>query len=100
MIKHNWTIEEDYTCCLYYLRYIFDKTNEQNVNYLIYTLSLKLPKISRGSIRMKLQNIKQICMEYNFDDGMEITPLEKYSTQCKEAFAKAIKDYNDSLENK
>lgn len=100
MLKHHWTFEEDYTCCFHYLLYIFDKNKARNVNDLIYALSLKLPKLSRGSIRMKLQNIKQICMEHNFEDGMEISPLEKYSLQCKEAFNKAIKDFNDSIEKK
>lgn len=99
-MKHTWTFEEDYTCCMQYLRYIFDSSTNKNVVSLIYNLSLKLPSLERGSIRMKLQNIKQICMEHNFNDEMDISPLENYSRQCLRAFAEALKDYNDELDAK
>ena len=99
-MKHNWTFEEDYTCCVYYLRYILDNSMNKNVTELIYNLSLELPKLDRGSIRMKLQNIKQICMEHNFNDGMEISPLSKYSRQCLKAYARAITDVRKELEEK
>ena len=96
-MKHNWTFEEDYTCCMQYLRYIFDSSPNKNVASLIYNLSLKLPSLERGSIRMKLQNIKQICMEHSFNDEMDISPLENYSRQCLRAFVEALKDYNNEL---
>ena len=96
-MKHNWTFEEDYTCCMQYLRYIFDNSQNKNVASLTYNLSLKLPSLERGSIRMKLQNIKQICMEHSFNDEMDISPLENYSRQCLRAFVEALKDYNNEL---
>ena len=99
-MKHTWTFEEDYTCCMQYLRYIFDNSQNKNVASLIYNLSLKLPSLERGSIRMKLQNIKQICMEHSFNDEMDISPLENYSRQCLRAFVEALRDYNNELKAK
>ena len=99
-MKHRWTFQEDYVCCTYYLRYIFNKPAGKSVRDLIYDISLELTELESGSIRMKLQNIKQICMEYDFEDGMDISPLEKYSYQCKRAFLKAITDFNDELKAK
>jgi len=101
MLKHNWTFDEDYVCCSAYLHYIYGEKENQNVNYLIYNLTLKLPNLSKGSIRMKLQNIKQICMKYNIvGDHMDIAPLSNYSEQCVIAFTKAFKDYVAELEKK
>ena len=99
-MKHTWTFEEDYTCCMQYLRYIYDTPEDQSVNDLIRELSLKLPDLTRGSIRMKLQNIKQICMEHSFNDEMDISPLENYSRQCLRAFVEALKDYKNELKAK
>ena len=97
-MKHKWTFEEDYTCCMYYLKYIFSTPDDQSVQYLSYNISLKLPNISRESIKMKLQNIKALCVKYNFNDGLQISPLENYTNQCHNAFYKALKDFNDSHE--
>ena len=99
MLNHRWSFEEDYICCIEYLRFIFKRESTQRVNDLIYNLSLRLTKIPSGSIRMKLQNIKQICMEYNFEDHLEISPLAQYSMQCKRAFGKAVTDLNAELDS-
>ena len=97
-MKHKWTFEEDFICCKQYIYYIYDdEYSVKNLYDLIHTLSILLPEISAGSIKMKLQNIKQISDEAGFNDKMNITPLEQYSYQCKKAFIEALNDYKDEI---
>ena len=100
MSKYRWTQEDDYVCCKEYLEFVFIEKIESNANTLIDRICKKLPHISRGSIRMKVQNIKQVALEGGLEDVIDITPLLNYSEQCKKAFDKAFWDFeciiNDS----
>lgn len=93
MNNHKWTYNEDYICCLEYLAYVFDNYEDDSMERLIDILSLKLPQITRGSIRMKIQNIKQVALDAGLEDGLKISPLTQYSMQCKRAFSEAGDDY-------
>ncbi len=98
MNNHNWTYAEDYICCLEYLAYVFDNCEDESMEPLVNILSLKLPQIKRGSIRMKIQNIKQVALDTGLEDGLKISPLTQYSMQCKRAFSKAGDDFFSSKE--
>ncbi len=92
MGKHRWSLEDDYVCCKAYLEYVFLNEIDYGVKELIERIYLKLPHISRGSIRMKLQNIKAVALECGLEDSLEISPLTNYSARCMRAFQMATDD--------
>ena len=82
-MKHTWTMEDDLTACQKYLEFVFERT--EDVATLLDELEKRLPHISRGSLRMKIQNIKQVALEEGPEDHLEIAPLKNHSLQCREA---------------
>ena len=92
MGKHHWSLEDDYVCCKAYLEYIFLNEIDYGAKELVERIYLKLPHISRESIRMKLQNIKALALDCGLEDSFEISPLANYSVQCKRAFQMATDD--------
>jgi hypothetical protein len=70
--------------------------HETSITPLLEELSSLLPNITVGSIRMKIQNIKQITMEENLYDILDHAPLERYSNQCKFAFDEAIENVGEN----
>lgn len=99
MSKHRWSKNDDYVCCREYLEFVFIERIESNVNTLIDRICEKLPHISRGSIRMKVQNIKQVALDSGLEDMIEISPLLNYSEQCRLAFDKAVSDLESIINN-
>ncbi len=89
---HKWTYEEDLACARAYVEFIMDKDPRKNIRMMIYKLSRILPQISQGSIRMKIQNLKAISNDNNFDDGIDLAPLSQYSFQSQCAYRKAMKE--------
>ena len=96
MGKHRWTYDEDYLCCEKYIQMYCVEQHETSITPLLEELSSLLPNITVGSIRMKIQNIKQITMEENLYDILDHAPLERYSTQCKFAFDEAIENVGEN----
>ena len=92
MERKFWSCKEDYLCCKKYLEFALKRTSYSTVNELIEDLSKSLPRLPIGSIRMKIQNIKQITIEYKLNDGVEISPLANYSAQCKQEFNRAMEE--------
>lgn len=92
MIRKAWNYEDDLVCCREYLRFALGETAAKSIRSLIEDLAVKLPHISKGSLRMKLQNIKQISVELNLNDGVQLSPLDQYSVQSKRAFKQAIQE--------
>ena len=86
-MKHTWTMEDDLTACQKYLEFVFERT--EDVATLLDELEKLLPHISRGSLRMKMQNIKQVALEEGLEDHLEIAPPQNYSVQCHKAFLEA-----------
>ena len=98
MIKHNWTYDEDFICCVEYLAFVFDNYGDDSMQRLVDILALKLPQIAKGSIRMKVQNIKQIALDAGLEDRLSFPPLAQYSAQCKHAFNAATDEYFEAKE--
>lgn len=83
--RHNWTMEEELYCCRRYVeQYVLNKSNTDCATFLN-QLDKELVNISKGSIRMKIQNTKQILAEKNIEDFLDISPLKKYSKRNKKA---------------
>ena len=88
---HRWTYEEDLFCCERYVENYIKNHYDVSAQHFIYELGVELKAISEGSLRMKVQNIKQIVLEENLYDSLNISPLSKYSRQCKQAFNAAMR---------
>ena len=86
MAKHRWTYAEDFYCCLHYLWSVFEYVGDDSLTTLVNMLAEDIPHIDRGSLRMKLQNIKAIALDLGLEDRLTFTPLNNYSRQCKRAF--------------
>ena len=90
MSKHNWLRKEDKVCCLACYVYAMEGKGD-DVHSIHEELCAALPHISPGSIRMKMQNIKQLFIEHKIEHTFNIAPLEKYSVQCEEEFLDALR---------
>ena len=93
--KYDWTLEDDFTCCMAYLDFVFNYTGEDDLKHLVDVFEEKLPHISRGSLRMKAQNIKQIALDAGLEDRLSFSPLANYSVQCKHAFDLATNAFEE-----
>ncbi|MGN0783622.1 MAG: hypothetical protein ACI4M0_04700 [Christensenellales bacterium] len=88
--KHRWTFDEDKTCCR-----IFIETYIANHTYCpLDSLATKVlsvyPNMKSSSIKMKLQNIKRICLDYGIKESSMISPLDNYSDQNLRAMKEAL----------
>ena len=88
--KHRWTFDEDKTCCR-----IFIETYITNHTYCPFdSLATKIltiyPNMKFSSIKMKLQNIKRICLDYGIKDSSTISPLDNYSNQNLQAMKEEL----------
>ena len=90
--KHKWTKEENEYCCKRYIeQYVVNKSS-MKASEFSRVLEKEIGTISAGSIKMKLQNIKQILIELGIEDSLKVTPLDQYSIQNKEAMEKVLKE--------
>ncbi len=98
MGKHRWTYDEDFICCREYLALVFEANGNSFFDYsftdIVQRVAIKVPLVEKGSVRMKLQNIKQIALEYGLHDDLPIKPLANYGRQCFRAFCEAVKEVN------
>lgn len=90
--KHRWTYDEDRTCCR-----IFIETYIINRTYCPFdTLATKIltiyPNMKFSSVKMKLQNIKRICLDYGVKDSSTISPLNNYSAQNLRAMKESLQE--------
>ena len=89
MTKHKWNYAEDFNCCVFYLWSVFMNVGDDRLTALVDILAEDIRHIDRGSLRMKLQNIKAIALDAGLEDRFTFTPLNRYSKQCAEAFDRA-----------
>lgn len=79
--KHRWTYDEDKTCCRIFIEtYIINHTHCP-IDTLATEILTIYPNIKFSSVKMKLQNIKRICLDYGIKDSSTISPLDNYSNQ-------------------
>ena len=87
---HKWSVEENLICCKEYLKYSLKDDKLKPVTPLLNKLVGLLPDIKSYSILCKIQNIKQLCLEYDIPDFVDIMPLSNYSEVNKAAFYRLI----------
>ena len=92
MIRVKWNYNDDYICCKRYWEFSLGRLPQKTIEHLLLSLKKELPKFPIGSLRMKLQNIKQISIELGLKDNVQLSPLDQYSRQCKDAFKQVLKE--------
>lgn len=90
--KHRWTVEEDRLCCSRYLEYYVVSKCSMDVSQFIAVLQKELPNIKPNSLKMKVQNIKQILIEKGIKDTLTLSPLANYSQQNMRAMAAVLQE--------
>lgn len=84
--KHRWTMEEDVLCCRRFFEQYVIQQSSMDLLQFAEQLHQALPSISVGSLKMKTQNIKQLCMEHGIRNSLDAKPLVQYSQQNHRAF--------------
>jgi len=95
--KHKWLYEEDKLCCKVIVEeYVLKKSHKDLESVLDY-LSDELPDIGRNSLRMKIQNIKQLLIENGIENTLRTKTLYSYSSQNKRAFDEVVRELGINL---
>ena len=84
--KHRWTMEEDVLCCRRFFEQYVIQQSSMDLLQFAEQLHQALPSISVGSLKMKTQNIKQLCIEHGIRNSLDAKPLVQYSQQNYRAF--------------
>jgi hypothetical protein len=91
-ITHRWTLDEDLKCCRMYLEcFVFNKIS-MDIGQFVSLLEKELPNIQPNSLKMKVQNIKQILHEKGLKDTLMTAPLANYSQQKLKAMNVALEE--------
>ena len=64
-----------------------------DLQFFAQRLHRELPDISVGSLRMKAQNIQQLCMEQGIRSSLDAKPLAQYSQQNRRAFMQVKEEF-------
>lgn len=92
-LKHRWTIEEDTLCCRKFFEQYVVQQSSMDLQQFAEQLHLALPSISVGSLKMKTQNIKQLCIENGIKNSLGAKPLNQYSQQNYRAFLTVKREF-------
>ena len=90
---HRWTFEEDILCCRRFFEQYVEQRSSMDLQYFAQQLHWELPEISVGSLRMKAQNIQQLCREHSIRSSLNAKPLTQYSQQNRRAFVQVKKEF-------
>lgn len=93
-MNHNWTYSENEYCVEeVFKNFVIDK--EYDYETIITKLFIHFDgAIKKSSIKMKLQNIKWLLIQYNIPNTLMIKPLQNASEDNVFAFFTMIKKYN------
>lgn len=97
---HRWTYEEDLLCCREFFKQYVAQRSSMDLQFFAQQLHRELPDISVRSLRMKTQNIQQLCIEHGISSSLEAKPLTQYSQQNRRAFMQAKKEWEGSHHEK
>lgn len=89
--KHRWSLEEDKYCCEICVKYYVTEKANMPVEDLVRDLTTHFSDIPANSLRMKIQNIKQLFEEGGIDNTLRTKPLANYSRQNKKAMDEALR---------
>jgi hypothetical protein len=88
--KHRWTYEENKTCCRIFIETYITNCTDCPIDALAAKILTIYPHIKYSSIKMNLQNIKRICLDYGIKDSSTISPLDNYSNQNLQAMKEEL----------
>ena len=88
--KHRWTYDEDKTCCRIFIETYITNHTSCSLDSLATKILSIYPNMKFSSIKMKLQNIKRICLDYGIKDSSTISPLDNYSEQNLRAMRESL----------
>jgi hypothetical protein len=91
---HRWTVEEDEICCKMFLEYYVIRQGRIDIARFLQMLSEEVPEVSKGSLRMKMQNIKYLSQKAGLNDTFPLKWLSQCSSQCEKAFEKVLLERN------
>ena len=94
---HRWTFEEDLLCCRRFFEQYVVQRSSMDLQFFAQQLHRELPDISVGSLRMKTQNIQQLCIEHGIKSSLNTKPLTQYSQQNRRAFIQVKKEWEAKL---
>ncbi len=94
MAKHIWSKEENIICCLSCVsEYVIKKNGCDPFEFIekLHSIFIAIGSdIPFSSIRMKMQNIKQLFIELDVENNLRINELEHYSKDNKEAMISVL----------
>ena len=88
--KHRWTYDEDKTCCRVFIETYITHPTYCPFDSIATKILAIYPNMKFSSIKMKLQNIKRICLDYGIKDSSTISPLDNYSNQNLQAMREEL----------
>lgn len=88
--KHRWTFEEDKTCCRIFIETYITNHTSCSLDSLATKILSIYPNMKFSSVKMKLQNIKRICLDYGIKDSSTISSLDNYSNQNLQAMKEEL----------
>ena len=91
--RHRWTFEEDVVCCRRFFEQYVLQYSSMDLQFFAQRLHRELPDISVGSLRMKAQNIQQLCREHGIRTSLDAKPLAQYSQQNRRAFMQVKEEF-------
>ena len=90
---HRWTYREEELCCKEYFKTYVEERIPLPLSDFVRRLALTLPDIPESSLRMKVQNIKQLSIEAGIADSLQSKPLSNCSQQNRRAFFATYSTY-------
>ena len=92
--KHRWTFEENVICTEEAIKR-FVINHELDYEDVVSVLYIRLDlKIKKGSIKMKLSNIKYLFEKYKIKNSLMIAPLNNASEDNEIALFQLMRKYN------
>ena len=91
--RHRWIFEEDVVCCRRFFEQYVLQYSSMDLQFFAQRLHRELLDISVGSLRMKAQNIQQLCREHGIRSSLDAKPLAQYSQQNRRAFMQVKEEF-------
>lgn len=90
---HRWTAGEEMLCCrMFFQEYVVEQRST-DLQQFAEQLHQILPAISVGSLKMKAQNNKHLCITHGIKDSLKAQPLSGYSQQNLYIFRQVKREF-------
>ena len=89
---HKWTYEENLTCCQAVIDNFVTHEIDFQFDEFLDELNKLIPEVKRNSLKMKIQNIKSLLIEYDIPNTLNTKPLTSCSRDNRKAFEECIEE--------